>query len=511
MTAMPDALIPAPYPGEAYLDLPARLRAVAAADPGAIVLVDGDTLIGAGEVSRTMDRVAAALAEDGVGPGDVVASLAGVSAAHLLLYLGTLAAGACMAPLPVSAHPDALARMIANCRPTQIYGDGAIAWAGAADLDALMVRAETCAPAPPRAVPAEALFDIIYSSGTTGQPKGIEHDCRFRDRQMQRFLRFGLGPGSVTLISTPIYSNTTLATLLPALGGGSRVVLMRKFDEVGYLELAERHGATHSILVPVQIKRLIEHPEFDRFDLSAFQAKLSTSAPLPAPLVREVLARWPGKMINIYGMTEGGVSAVLDCGAHPDKLHTVGRAPENAEIRILGEDGRTLPVGEVGEIVGRSPTIMRGYRDAPEATAAATWTSPEGHVFIRTGDMGRLDADGFLTLMDRKKDMIVSGGFNIFASDLEAVLADHPDIREAAVIGVPSARWGETPVACVVLWPGRTVDARTLRDWANDHLGRTQRLTDLEIVPDLPRSAIGKVLKRQLQEDWQAKRPVPQA
>lgn len=499
------ALRPAPVPGEVYEDLPSRIRRNAARRPDAVALIDGDRRISAAELADLMDRIAARLAGLGLGPGNVVASLAGITAEHVALYLGVLSLGAAMAPLSVSAHPDALRRMIGNSAAVQLFADDRapdMPDVPFADLGQFIAEARRTAPRPPRAVPPEALFDIIYSSGTTGQPKGIEHDARFRDRQMQRFVRFGLGPGSVTLVSTPIYSNTTLATLLPALGGGGTVVLMRKFDERGYLELAERHRVTHAILVPVQIRRLMEHPDFDRFDLSAFQAKLSTSAPLPAPLVREVLARWPGKMINIYGMTEGGVSATLDCGAFPDKLHTVGRPPENAEIRVIDEQGREVPPGEAGEIVGCSPTIMLRYRKAPDATGSAIWTSPEGEDFIRTGDMGRLDEDGFLILMDRRRDMIISGGFNIFASDLELVLAEHPAVSEAAVIGVPSPRWGETPVGCVVLRPHQTVTAPELRDWANARLGKTQRLSEVIVLDALPRSVIGKVLKRDLQERW---------
>jgi acyl-CoA synthetase (AMP-forming)/AMP-acid ligase II len=367
-------------------------------------------------------------------------------------------------------------------------------------LDGLIAITATAMRAAPRAMAPGDLFDIIYSSGTTGMPKGIEHDARFRSRQIDRLGRIGCGPGAVSLISTPIYSNTTLVALLPALCLGSSVVLMKKFDEAGWLKLAERHRVTHAMLVPVQIRRLLDHPDFDRTDLSAFEVKLTTSSPLPAATAAETLRRWPGRLVMIYGMTEGGVSAMLDCGAHPDKLHTVGRVVPNAELRIIGEDGRELPPGETGEVVGRSPTVMLGYRNAPDKTAEIVWTSPEGEAFLRSGDMGRIDEDGFLVLLDRRKDMIISGGFNIFAVDLEGVLARHEQVAEAAVVGVPSARWGETPVACVVLRPGATVNAEELRHWANDQLGKNQRLAAVEIMESLPRNAVGKVLKRELRD-----------
>ena len=254
------------------------------------------------------------------------------------------------------------------------------------------------------------------------------------------------------------------------------------------------------MLVPVQIRRLIEHPDFDRFDLSAFQVKLCTSAPLTPPLLAQVLQRWPGRMINIYGMTEGGVSTILDCTANPDKLHTVGKPVLGGDVRFIDDTGAEVPAGEIGEIVGRSPTLMRGYRNAPDATRAVVWISPEGHSYMRTGDMGRLDEDGFLILMDRKKDMIISGGFNIYACDLEDMLARNPAVHEAAVVGVPDADWGEIPVAYVTLKAQATAD--DILAGANAMLGKTQRLKGLKILPEMPRSAIGKILKRELREQW---------
>lgn len=488
-------------------DLPRRIRMAASARPDHAMLIDGETELSAAELASRMDRVAAALAAEGLGPGDVIATLAGLTASHLVLFLGAAARGVAVAPIPVSAHPDAVRRMIENAGAAMVFGDpsGAgpeLAGLPGRDLEQFVENARALEPLPPRPPEPGLLFDIIYSSGTTGAPKGIEHDVRFRDRQVHRFARFDLDGDAVVLFSTPVYSNTTLATLIPALGQGARICLLRKFDEAGFLKLAERHGVTHAMMVPVQIRRLMEFPDFDRYDLSRFRVKLSTSAPLPPAVVREVLARWPGRMINIYGMTEGGVSAVLDCSAHPDKLHTVGRPAANAEIRIIDAEGRFLPAGETGEVVGRSTTLMRGYRKSPEATREIVWISPEGDTYIRSGDIGRLDEDGFLTLLDRSKDMIISGGFNIYAADIEAVLDGHPDIYESAVIGAPSARWGETPVACVVLHEGDRATPGEILEWVNARLGRIQRLGGIAVLPALPRSVIGKVLKRELRDGW---------
>jgi acyl-CoA synthetase (AMP-forming)/AMP-acid ligase II len=338
-------------------------------------------------------------------------------------------------------------------------------------------------------------FNIIYSSGTTGTPKGIVQPNSLRWAQFRRIL---YTQHAVTMISTPLYSNTTLVSFLPTLANGGTVILLPKFDAATFLRLAAAHRATHAMLVPVQYRRLMQHPDFDNYDLTAFQMKFCTSAPFAGDLKAEVLRRWPGGLVEFYGMTEGGGSCALEAHAYPDKLNTVGRPMEGHDIRLIDDAGREVPAGEAGEIVGRSPAMMIGYHNRPEATRDAEWWSPAGERFIRTGDIGRFDADGFLTLIDRKKDMIISGGFNIYPSDLEAELLAHPEVEEAAVFGVPSEAWGETPVAAVVLRPGAAVDAETLRAWVNARVGKTQRLAAVRVTEALPRSTIGKVLKREL-------------
>ena len=170
------------------------------------------------------------------------------------------------------------------------------------------------------------------------------------------------------------------------------------------------------------------------------------------------------------------------------------------EIRLIGEDGREVAAGEAGEVVGRSPTMMTGYFGRAAATREAEWIAPDGRRFIRHGDIGRFDADGFLVLMDRKKDLVISGGFNIYPSDLEAVLAGHPAVAECTVIGMPSEAWGETPVGLYVARAGANEDSADILAWANARLGRTQRISALHRIKELPRSAIGKVLKRDLRE-----------
>jgi acyl-CoA synthetase (AMP-forming)/AMP-acid ligase II len=242
--------------------------------------------------------------------------------------------------------------------------------------------------------------------------------------------------------------------------------------------------------------------DFDSFDLSSYQMKTCTSAPFGADLKADILKRWPGGLVEIYGMTEGGGSCLLKAHEFPNKLHTVGQPAPGHDIRIVDESGKEVSRGELGEVVGKSMSIMTGYHNQPKKTAEAEWYSPEGERFMRTGDVGRFDEDGFLVLGDRKKDMIITGGFNVYPSDLEAELAKHEAVAESAVVGIPSREWGETPAAFVVLRPGQLVEAEALRQWLNSRVGKVQRLTWLNIVDVLPRSSIGKVLKRQLRDEF---------
>jgi acyl-CoA synthetase (AMP-forming)/AMP-acid ligase II len=434
------------------------------------------------------------------------------------VFLGALRAGVVTAPLAPSSTPESLAAMLADSRAQALFLDASTA-AALAEVHAAGVKrialddhgsgaAFTQWLAPAGARPAavtiqpHAAFNIIYSSGTTGAPKGIVQSHLMRWQHVRRARGFGYDPASVTICSTPLYSNTTLVSFFPALAGGGAVVLMSRFDAARFCALAEKHRATHAMLVPVQYQRIMDLPDFDRYDLSSFRMKFCTSAPFAAALKADVLQRWPGGLVEYYGMTEGGGTCVLIAHEHPDKLHTVGQPAAGHDIRLIDEAGREVGRGEIGEVVGRSPAMMNGYFNQPGKTADAEWRDADGNRYIRTGDVGRFDADGFLVLMDRRKDMIISGGFNIYPSDLEAVLCRHEGISDAAVVGVPSREWGETPVAFVVLKPDCAASPDEIRAWANERLGKTQRLSAVELVASLPRSAIGKVLKRELRESY---------
>ena len=478
------------------------------------LLCEGDE-ISYRDLDALADRVAAGLQRDGVRQRDVVAICASSSIDYVAVFIGTLRAGAAISPLSPASTPEQLKAMLADSGASQLFADkivsehlvsvaGAIAARRVAlDDGADGTRFADWLPPPdakpePMTIDPDQGFNIIYSSGTTGAPKGIVQPYAMRWSHVGRW--GGYGPGSVTMISTGLYSNTTLVVFLPALATGGTVVLMPKFDARRFLELSERTHANYAMLVPIQYRRILDVPDFDRFDLSSYVMKFATSAPFAAELKAEVLRRWPGGLIEWYGMTEGGGSCQLIAHEHPDKLHTVGQPMPGHDIRVIDANGDPARPGEVGEVVGRSAAMMAGYHNKPDKTAEAEWWSPEGERFIRTGDLASVDEDGFFTLIGRKKDMIISGGFNIYPVDLEEALLWHPAVREAAVIGAPSRDWGETPVGFVTLRPGARATGEELRAFANERLGKTQRLSDVRVIDELPRGAIGKILKRELQD-----------
>jgi len=489
-----------------FHDIPGLVARHAAERPDHRAVAYGDTVLTYREFNDACDRVAAALQRDGVKNRDVIAICALSSVEYMVTFVGALRAGVAVSPLAPSSTPESLIVMLDDCGAKLFFLDAGVAKDMAGVLDqvkATRVALDESAAgtswkgwlAPegskpePVEIDRDQPFNIIYSSGTTGAPKGIVQPHMMRWQHVRR----GLYKSD---------SNTTLVSVFPTLAHGGTLVLMSKFDAGKFLELAQQWKATHSMLVPVQYKRLMEHPDFDSFDLSSYEMKTCTSSPFSAELKADVLKRWPGGLIEYFGMTEGGGTCVLECHLYPDKLATVGKPAPGHDIRLIDEEGREVATGEIGEIVGHSASLMVNYHNQPGKTADAEWFSPDGKRFIRTGDVGRYDAEGFMTLMDRKKDMIITGGFNVYPSDLESVVSQHPAVGEVAVVGVLSDRWGETPVGFVALKPGVEATADEIREWSNAKLGKTQRLSDLQLIAALPRSHIGKVLKRDLRDSY---------
>lgn len=514
------AIEPLALANEDFRPIPQLVREHAADHPELVALRDGQRVIRWGEMTQIMDCLAGAFLDAGLTSGGCVALLAQSSAEYMIVFLAALAAGATVAPLPVSSTEEVLARLVADCQPDifavsldhlgraeeiivssstrvrcKLILDGT--HPGWTSYDKMQVR-----PARPRALPEirpQTGFNIIYSSGTTGTPKGIVHDHRFRSRQAQRMREVGIGADCVWAVTTPMYSNTTLVAAFAAIANGGSVAILRKFDADAFLGLIERVRATNVTLVPVLCQRLLRSGRISAYDLSSLRTTSITSSPLPVPVKQDLLRQWPGDISEMYGQTEGGLTTVLDMRRFPEKLATVGRPSANAIIRIVDKNGREVPSGQVGEIIGRSPVMMSGYYKRPDLTEEICCRMEENAgIYFRTGDLGRFDKDGFLHIAGRKKDVIISGGFNIYASDLEDALMAQEGVLEAAVIARKSDEWGETPVGIAVLDKSGDPDVSAILDGANRLLGRTQRISALHVVDALPRNALGKILKTDL-------------
>lgn len=511
-------LDPVTYLQQDFGSFAALINAHGVNQPERVALRDEDHELTWSETAALVNRIAAQLQAEGLQRGQAVSILGATTVQYALVYLAAIVAGGCAAPLTTSATPTQLAAMMADSGASHLFIDitkRAELLASSAELPLLkhimLDQAVQDVPSMQDWMAAEGVlaavcepdktdpFNIIYSSGTTGTPKGIVHSHQMRWYQISVGEAAGYGkPGQTALLSTPLYSNTTLAVFLVTMAYGGTAVLMPKFDCQRWLELAETLRVTHTMLVPIQYQRLMDFEYFDDYDLSSLVYKNCTSAPFSAELKAEVVRRMPGALVEIYSMTEGGVVCLLLAHLHPDKLHTVGVPWEGSEVITIDENLQRLPAGEMGELVGRSRTMMSGYKNQPEKTEEASWYDEHGNRWQRMGDIGCVDADGFITLMGRSKDMIISGGFNIYPRDLEEVLLRQPGVVDAAVVGVASKQWGETPLGFVVLSSDAETDLDMLLRLANAELGKTQRLSALKQIDELPRSHIGKILKTEL-------------
>lgn len=460
-------------------------------------------------------RLGHLLRAHGVGHGDRVATVLPNGVELLQLLWACAGIGAVSVPLsPLLATEgvrallgDAEPKVVLACTQTADVVDRALAQLPAAarclltDVPAgerALAQALAGLPGhpPAHAVAPDDPFNIIYTSGTTGAPKGIVHTHRIRAHYATLFANaWRMTPSSVVLHTGAIVFNGAFVTMLPAFLLGSRYVLAARFDAAETLALIEREQVTHTMMVPAQIAALLDCPGFDPARLASLEMLLSLGAPLPLPH-KETLERClPGRLHELYGLTEGFVT-ILDRDDAVRKRGSVGVPPPFYAMRIVREDGGDAAPGEIGEILGRGPILMSGYYRRPDLTSQ---TIRDG--WLHTGDLGRVDEDGFLYLVDRSKDMINSSGVKIYPSDIEAVMLRHPDVLEAVAFGVPDPRWGEAPWAAVVLRAGRQVDPATLRDWINARVdARYQRLAGLDILGEMPRNVAGKVLRRELRQ-----------
>jgi len=479
------------------------------------------------EFDTYLNRCANALASLGVGHGDRVATVLPNCLELLALYWTCARLGAVVVPLSPLLTAPGLASLLDDSTPCVVIGcadqramldevrnraasGAAPAWllrdatpdderAGYRGLGALIADASETDPGV--SVEPGDLWTLMYTSGTTGTPKGIQHTHFIRAMYAARANSWRMMPESVVLHSGSIVFNGAMTTMLPAFMLGATFVIERAFDPEAVIATIERERVTHTMLVPSQIIAILNARGFDPARLASLEMILSLGAPLHLEIKDRLNSELPRRFYELYGLTEGFVT-VLDRDDALRKSGSVGVPPPFYSMRIVGDAGQDLPAGEIGEIVGRGPITMPGYYNRPEETKR---TLRDGWLY--TGDLGYVDDDGFLYLVDRKKDMIDSGGVKVYPKDIEEIAARHPAILEVAVFGIPHDKWGETPVAAVLLRKEDEASADELRDWINARVAaRYQRVDRVLVLAEFPRNAAGKTLKRELRAPfWKAR------
>ncbi|MEX0678063.1 MAG: AMP-binding protein [Pirellulales bacterium] len=378
----------------------------------------------------------------------------------------------------------------------------------------------------PRAAPAEIRLDalvddaprtalpridskdvaiMLYSSGTTGRPKGVpltHANLLASAEAISEASQLDTWEGPrITLSGMPIAHIFGVAIMndllmMPKhLAGRARLIQMRWFDPEPYMALIQEHRSTTTAVVPTILALLLHHPMAKNYDLSSLVEVICGGAPLPVELAQAFIRRYPCRIREVYGLTEATGLGTVNRRSEPYRPGSAGRAYCNTELKIFDDNDRPLPPGERGEICLRGPIVMQGYHNRPEESAQILRGG-----WLHTGDIGYLDEDGFLFVVDRKKDLIIRGGENIYPAELEAVLHEHPAVAEAAVVGVPDPVYGENVVAFIVVKPGAKLSEPEVIEHVCGQVARFKAPTRVHFVPSLPKSSIGKILRRVLRE-----------
>jgi acyl-CoA synthetase (AMP-forming)/AMP-acid ligase II len=479
------------------------------------------------ELGTRSDALATGLLAAGLREGDRVAYLARNATEYWELFFATAKAGLVVVPLNFRLSRDEIAWILADAEPAAILVEDHLAALLPADFAGLrLVFAQGHAPEVPAGahgfedwlagqpatdphadVTGAGLCSLMYSSGTTGRPKGVTTTVEAFLWAVEAFgAEFGVSPAAVSLVPTPYYHIAAGGWSLIALAAGGRIVQFTEVSPESLLRLLLEHRATHVIMVPTVIQLFVTSPAAAGADYSSVQYVVYGASPISETVMVRAQEVFGADLVQSYGLTETiGVTTILRAEDHRvgpgNKLASAGRAIPGIEVAVFDpETGKPCDIGQVGEVVTRGPSVTHAYWRRPDDTAAAFW--PGG--WFRTGDAGYLDADGYLFLKDRIKDLLMSGGENIYPAEVENALMAHPDVLEVAVIGVPSPKWGETPLAVVVAKPGRSIDGDDLIAFAREHLAHYKCPTSVEVVEALPRNPSGKVLKRQLRAPWWA-------
>lgn len=491
-------------------------RAVLHGDKDA--LVSGDRHVTYSDLDRRTDRLAGALAELGVRRGDRVAVLLLNSIAFVELLLAAAKLGAILVPVNVRLSSDEIAYILADSgadvfvvhaplvgagrpalggegvrvRRTVVVDGGAEA--GELDYEDLVARGG--AERARAAVAGGDVAFIMYTSGTTGRPKGamLTHDNLLWNALNVLTSERGLRHDDVTVTVAPMFHIGGLGVhTLPFLYVGATNVILPAFDPARTLEAMAESRATVQFMVPAMWTAVSRVPDFESYDLSSLTHAMGGGSPCPLPLIEFFRSR-NLPFTEGFGMTETApLVAMLDAAHVASHAGSIGRAAMHVETRIVDDDDRDAGVGEVGELVVRGPNVFVGYWMRPAETAEAFRGG-----WFHTGDLGRMDGEGFITLVDRKKDMIISGGENVYPIEVEQVLLGHPAIVDAAVVGGPDPRWGETVHGVVVAKAGEPLDPEELITWCRDRLAHFKCPRRIHLVDELPRNATGKLLKTEI-------------
>ncbi len=480
--------------------------------PGKTALIDASSgeRVTYRELDRKANALAAYLRRFNLEKGDRVAILDFNSLFHLTLLFALPRLGAIFLPLNYRLSGAELAGILKDSAPKLLfYGPD---WQDAAGelaekapfVQAITTTEAACAAAhetlaaslsPHLDLDGEDIWMLLYTGGTTGQPKGAMLSYRMVTwNVLNTTVSWGLLPDDVVIMAMPFFHTGGLNVFtLPLITLGGTTVIMKSFDPELYLQLLEREKATIMFMVPTMYQLLAATKSFGTTDFSAVRTCISGGSPCPDNIYHLYWDKGlPFK--QGYGLTEGGPNCfVLADHVIKEKIGAVGKPVFYAMARVADEEGREVPSGEIGELILAGPHLFSGYRQNPEATAA---TLRNG--WLHTGDLARRDRDGYYYIVDRKKDMFISGGENVYPFEIESVLYSHPAVVEAAVVGIPDDRWGEVGRAYVVLRPGRQVDPKDLIAYCRQNLARYKIPKEIVITDALPKSPAGKILKREL-------------
>ncbi len=507
--------------------IPALVARTARAHGDRVAVVDGPTSWTYRDLIEHAETFGAALVDAGIEPGDRVAIWAFNSAEWIAAALGTVAAGAVLVPVNTRFKGAEAAEILARSGArllvtvTDFLGTDHVALLADHRADLPHLRTVVVARGPDRAgteswsafgarasvagreevarrsaaLTPEDPSDILFTSGTTGSPKGVVQTHGRTLRVAEDWVAMtGLGAGDRYLMVNPYFHMFGLkAGILASVAAGATMLPEPVFDPGRALARIEAEGVTVFPGAPTLYQSLLDHPDRARVDLSSLRVAVTGAADIPVELIRRISDELPfSVLVTGYGLTEGGTASATSVGDDVETIATtVGRARPSFELRIVDGDGRDVPVGETGEILLRGPSVMSHYLDDPAATAEAL--SPEG--WLRTGDLGTLDEAGNLRIVGRSKDMFIVGGFNAYPAEIENALLRHPEISQAAVIGVPDERLGEVAMAFVVLAPGATATEAELVAWSRDQMANYKAPRSVRLVDELPLNATGKVVK----------------